>query len=65
MGEGGWVGMIEEKGMRRKRRGIKTEGGRREKEAEVLLEHRRGEGRQDTEFTFLLGYLRRRRRIDW
>lgn len=36
--------MIEEKGMRRKRRGIKTEGGRREKEAEVLLEHRRGEG---------------------
>lgn len=27
MGEGGWVGMIEEKGMRRKRRGIKTEGG--------------------------------------
>lgn len=44
MGEGGWVGMIEEKGMRRKRRGIKTEGGRREKEAEVLLEHRRGKG---------------------
>lgn len=61
--EGGWVGMIEEKEKGEETEGCKNWGwGKRSQDSGTST----GEGdREDTEFTFLLDYLRRRRRIDW